>query len=177
MLRSIRAIPVLAAISLGLGFAQTPPAASEAQGGPAFIMVTGDVPKPLTLKAEDLAGMPREKASVPEQDGTQVEYEGVPLREVLKLAGLPLGKLRGKSLSTYILAKAHDGYQVVFTLGEIDAEFGNEQILVADKRDGKSLFGYQGPFRLTVPKDKAGARSVRMLETLQVVNAPLPPKP
>ena len=140
-------------------------------------MVTGDVPKPLTLKAEDLAAMPREKASVPEQDGTQVEYEGVPLREVLKLAGLPLGKLRGKSLSTYILAKAHDGYQVVFTLGEIDAEFGNEQILVADKRDGKSLFGYQGPFRLTVPKDKAGARSVRMLETLQVVNAPLPPKP
>jgi len=32
---------------------------------------------------------------------------------------------------------------VVFTLGEIDAQFGNEQIIVADKRDGKSLFGYQ----------------------------------
>ena len=177
MQRSIRALPLLAAISLGLAFAQTPPAANQAQSGPSFIVVTGDVPKTLTLKAEDLAAMPREKASVPEQDGTQVEYEGVSLREVLKLAGLPLGKLRGKSLSTYILAKAHDGYQVVFTLGEIDAEFGNEQILVADKRDGKALFGYQGPFRLTVPKDKAGARSVRMLETLQVVNAPLPPRP
>ena len=177
MQRSIRALPYLAAIFLGLAFAQTPPAANSAQGGPTFIMVTGDIPKPLTLKAEDLAAMPREKATVPEQDGTQVEYEGVPLREVLKLAGLPLGKLRGKSLSTYILAKAHDGYQVVFTLGEIDAEFGNEQILVADKRDGKALFGYQGPLRLTVPKDKAGARSVRMLETLQVVNVPLPPKP
>jgi len=123
----------------------------------------------LTLKAEDLAAMPREKASVPEQDGTQVEYEGVPLREVLKRAGLPLGKLRGKALTTYILAKAHDGYEVVFTLAEVDTEFANEQIIVADKRDGKPLFGYQGPFRLECAHDKAGARSVRMLETLEVV--------
>src|SRR5580698_8096016 len=169
MQRSLRALPFLAAISCGLAFAQTPAAAPAAQSGPAFITITGDVPKPLTLKAEELAAMPREKASVPEQDGTSVEYEGVPLRDVLKLAGLPIGKLRGKSLSIYVLAKAHDGYQVVFTLGEIDAEFGNEQILVADKRDGKPLFGYQGPFRLTVPKDKAGARSVRMLETLELV--------
>jgi hypothetical protein len=98
-----------------------------------------------------------------------VEYEGVPLRDVLKKAGLPLGKLRGKALTTYILAKAHDGYQVVFTLGEIDAELGNQQILVADKRDGKALFGYQGPFRLICPHDKAGARSVRMLESLEIV--------
>jgi hypothetical protein len=114
--------------------------------------------------------MPREKASVPEQDGTEVEYEGVSLREVLKRAGAPLGgQLRGKALASYVLAKAHDGYQVVFTLGEIDAQFGNEQIIVADKRDGKPLFGYQGPFRLVCPHDKAGARSVRMLETLEFV--------
>jgi len=85
-------------------------------------------------------------------------------------AGGPIGKqLRGKALASYILAKAHDGYEVVFAVGEIDAEFGNEQILVADKRDGKPLFGYQGPFRLVCPNDKAGARSVRMLETLEVV--------
>ena len=58
---------------------------------------------------------------------------------------------------------------MVFTLGELDAAFGNEQILVADKRDGKPLFGYQGPFRLVCPNDKAGARSVRMLETLEFV--------
>ena len=44
-----------------------------------------------------------------------------------------------------------------------------EKILVADKRDGKSLFGYQGPFRLVCPNDKAGARSVRMLQTLEFV--------
>jgi hypothetical protein len=152
------------AICLGLVYAQAPQ-----QSGPPAIAISGDGTRPLTLKAEDIASMPREKATVPEQDGTQVEYEGVPLRELLKKAGLPFGKLRGKALTTYILAKAHDGYQVVFTLGEIDAEFGNQQILVADKRDGKALFGYQGPFRLVCPHDKAGARSVRMLESLEIV--------
>lgn len=165
--RAFLRFSALATVSLGIALAQAPQAA---QSGPPILAVTGDVPRPLTLKAEDLATMPREKAMIPEQDGTEVEYEGVPLRDVLKLAGVPLGKdLRGKALASYVLAKAHDGYEVVFTLGEIDAQFGNTQILVADKRDGKSLFGYQGPFRLVCPKDKAGARSVRMLETLQFV--------
>jgi len=157
---------ILAAISLSLVFAQAP----QPQAGSSTLTVSGDIAAPLMLKAEDLAAMPREKVTIPDQDGTQVEYEGVPLREILKKAGAPLGnQLRGKALATYVLAKAHDGYQVVFTLGELDASFGNAKIIVADKRDGKPLFGYQGPFRLVCPDDKAGARSVRMLETLEIV--------
>jgi DMSO/TMAO reductase YedYZ molybdopterin-dependent catalytic subunit len=163
--------PILVAISLGLVIAPNAPAqAPAATPAPTTLAVTGDIAAPLTLTADDLMKMPRETASVTEQDGSKVEYEGVPLREILKKAGAPLGiQLRGKALASYILAKAHDGYQVVFAVGEIDAAFGNEQILVADKRDGKSLFGYQGPYRLVCPNDKAGARSVRMLETLEVV--------
>src|ERR1700728_3500991 len=146
---------ILAAIPVAIASAQAPQ--SKRKPGPATLTVTGDIPAPLTLKAEDLAAMPREKASVPDQDGTEIEYEGVPLREILKRAGAPLGgQLRGKALASYVLAKAHDGYQVVFTLGEIDAQFGNQQIIVADKRDGKSLFGYQGPYRLVCSHDKAG---------------------
>jgi DMSO/TMAO reductase YedYZ molybdopterin-dependent catalytic subunit len=160
-----RRILLAACLLAPLATAQT--AASDA---PAAIAIRGDIASPLTLKPEDLAAMPRETVSIPDQDGTNVNYEGVPLREILKRAGAPLGKdLRGKALTTYILAKAHDGYQVVFSIGEIDAAFGNEPILVADKRDGKPLFGYQGPFRLVCPHDKAGARSVRMLETIEVV--------
>jgi len=141
-----------------------------AQSASGTLAISGDIATPLTLKPDDLGKMPREKVSVTDQDGTKVEYEGVLLREILKRAGAPLGKeLRGKALASYVLAKAHDGYQVVFTLGELDAEFGNQPILVADKRDGKPLFGYQGPFRLVCPNDKAGARSVRMLETLEIV--------
>lgn len=144
--------------------------AAQAGSPPATLTISGDIPATVTLKLEDLAAMPRESASITEEDGAKVVYEGVPLREVLTRAGAPLGKqLRGKNLATYVLAKAHDGYQVVFALAELDPEFGNERILVVDKRDGQSLFGYQGPLRILCPNDKAGARSVRMLETLEVV--------
>src|SRR5580658_7176048 len=95
---SLLRFSILAALSLGLAFAQAPQ--PQAQSGPATLAVTGDVATPLTLKAEDLAAMPREKATIPDQDGTQIEYEGVPLREILKRAGAPLGKdLRGKALT------------------------------------------------------------------------------
>jgi DMSO/TMAO reductase YedYZ molybdopterin-dependent catalytic subunit len=144
-------------------WAQAPPAA-------AVLAVQGDIASPLSLAADDLAKMPRQTVSLPSPDGTKTVYEGVTLLEVLKKAGAPLGKqLRGKALTTYVLAKAHDGYQVVFTLGELDSELGNESILVADQRDGKPLPDKQGPFRLVCPNDHEGARSVRMLETLEVV--------
>jgi DMSO/TMAO reductase YedYZ molybdopterin-dependent catalytic subunit len=134
------------------------------------LAVQGDIPAPLSLTADDLAKMPRESVSVPAPDGTKIVYEGVTLLQVLQMAGAPLGKqLRGKALASYVLAKAQDGYQVVFTLGEVDPQFGAESILVADKRDGKPLPDKQGPFRLVCPNDHEGARSVRMLETLEIV--------
>jgi hypothetical protein len=67
------------------------------------------------------------------------------------------------------VASAHDGYQVVFGFGELDPDLGNAKILIVDKRDGKLLFGYQGPIRLVVAGDKKAARSVRMLEKIEVV--------
>lgn len=165
-IRSLLPIALLAGICPGPVCAQSPSQSPAA----AILTVTGDLPSPLKLNAEDLAKMPHETVSIPEQDGTKIDYEGVPLREILRQAGAPLGKeLRGKALTSYVLAKAHDGYEVIFTLAEVDPAFGNEPILVADKRDGKSLFEYQGPFRLVCGNDKAGARSVRMLEKLEVV--------
>ena len=143
---------------------------AQEQSAPAILSIGGDVPVPLQLKAEDLTKMPRQTAAVRQEDGSSIQYEGVALRELLARAGAPLGKdLRGKALATYVLAKARDGYQVLFSLGEIDSTFGDASILVADKSDGKALFGYQGPFRLVCPNDKAGARSVRMLESIEVV--------
>jgi DMSO/TMAO reductase YedYZ molybdopterin-dependent catalytic subunit len=58
---------------------------------------------------------------------------------------------------------------VVFTLAELDPQFANESVLIADKRDGKPLPERQGPLRLVCASDKEGARSVRMLETIEVV--------
>jgi DMSO/TMAO reductase YedYZ molybdopterin-dependent catalytic subunit len=134
------------------------------------ISVTGEVSTPLLLKAEDLARMPRQSASALDEDGTPVQYEGVLLRDILKRAGVAFGReVRGKARMRCVVAQARDGYQVVFTLAEVDPDFANETILVVDLRNGKPVFPYQGPFRILCPNDKAGARSVRMLETLQVV--------
>src|SRR5262245_6100374 len=140
-----------------------------AQEPAATVQVTGAVKQPLTLTADDLANMPR--ASVKTTgNGMQTTYEGVWLHEVLQRAGAPQGEtLRGKALAGYVLAEAQDGYQVVFSLGEVDPSFIDNEILLADTANGKPLFGAQGRVRLVVPKDKPGARSVRMLTRLEVV--------
>ena len=136
----------------------------------ATLAVTGDISSPLQLSLDDLAKMPRATATVHEMDGSSNRYEGVALRDVLARAGAPLGKaFRGKAVSTCVLAKARDGYEAVFALGEVEPDFGNEQIIVADKRNGAPLPANQGPFCIVCPNDKHGARSVRMLETLEVM--------
>ena len=133
------------------------------------IQVTGAVKQALTLSAEDLAKMPRASVRTANH-GMEAVYEGVWLHEVLKRAGVPQGsELRGKALAGYVMAEAQDGYQVVFSLGELDPAFIDNEILLADTANGKPLFGAQGRFRLVVPKDKPGARSVRMLTKLEVV--------
>lgn len=140
-----------------------------AQNEPAAIQVTGAVKQPLTLTADDLAKLPRASVRMM-NNGMETVYEGVWLHEALKKAGVPQGEaLRGKALAGYIIAEAQDGYQVVFSLGELDPGFADTEILLADTANGKPLFGGQGRFRLVIPKDKAGARSVRMLTKLEVV--------
>jgi DMSO/TMAO reductase YedYZ molybdopterin-dependent catalytic subunit len=144
-------------------------AAIYAQDPPPSVRITGAVKEPLTLTADDLAKMPRATVKTT-GNGMETVYEGVWLHEVLKKAGVPQGSaLRGKALAGYVLAEASDGYQVLFSLGELDPSFIDNEILLADTANGKPLFGAQGRFRLVVPKDKPGARSVRMLSKLDVV--------
>jgi DMSO/TMAO reductase YedYZ molybdopterin-dependent catalytic subunit len=140
-----------------------------AQDGPPSVQVTGTVKQPLSLTSDDLAKMPRATVRTT-NNGTETVYEGVWLHEVLKKTGVPQGsELRGKALSICVLAEAQDGYQVVFSLGELDPAFIDNEILLADTANGQPLFGAQGRFRLVVPKGKPGARSVRMLTKLEVV--------
>ena len=143
---------------------------ATAQTTPPTLKVTGDVRTPLTLSPDELKAMPRAKVEVKDEDGRLVSYEGVLVGEILKRAGAALGgELRGNAVATYVVASASDGYQVVFSLAELDPAFTGSQIIVADMIDGKPLFAYQGPLRIVAPNDTRPARSIRMLERLDVV--------
>jgi DMSO/TMAO reductase YedYZ molybdopterin-dependent catalytic subunit len=159
-------------MSKGLIFALCVLSASfclRAQTAEAKLNITGDVTAPQTLTAADLAAMPRETVELNEPSG-KVQYEGVALQEILKKAAIPPGpNMGGKNLAGYLLLSAHDGYQVVFSLGELDPDLGNVKALVADKSGGKPLAGNLGPLRLIVSTDKKASRSVRMLEKIEVV--------
>ena len=146
------------------------PAQLSAQAATATLKVTGDVRTPLSIAADDLKTMPRTQVQVKDQDGRTVTYEGVLVGELLKRAGATLGTdLRGSAVASYVIASASDGYQVVFSLAELDPAFTGSEIIVADTIDGKPLFAYQGPLRIVAPKDTREARSVRMLQQLEVV--------
>ncbi len=99
-----------------------------------------------------------------------VTAKGVLVGDVLTRAGAPLGReLGGQAIASYVLAVAKDGYEVVFSLPELDPAFTDNDIIIADTIDGKPLFDYQGPFRIVAPHDKRGARSIRMVQRLDLV--------
>jgi hypothetical protein len=102
-------------------------------------------------------------------------YEGVPLQELLRRAGVPQGdSLRGAAMATYVLAEAADGYRVVFPLAELDSDFVDAEVIVADTKDGAPPSPKQGPFKIVAPHEKRPARWVRMLKSITVVRAALP---
>ena len=134
------------------------------------LKIGGDVKTPLSLMPDELKSLPRTQVEVKDEDGRVVKYEGVLVAELLKRAGAPLGsEMRGNAMATYVTAVATDGYQVVFSLAELDPAMTSNQIIIADTVDGKPLFAYQGPLRIIAPKDSRSARSLRMLERIDVV--------
>jgi DMSO/TMAO reductase YedYZ molybdopterin-dependent catalytic subunit len=147
--------------------AQPPQAAVGPRTG--TLVIAGDVAKPATLTPADLKALPRKTVKL-EEDGRPVTYEGVLVGELLKRAGAASGNdLRGSAAAAYVVASANDGYQAVFSVAELDPAFTGSEIIVADTVDGKPLFDYQGPLRIVAPRDTRGARSVRMLEKIEVV--------
>lgn len=128
----------------------------------------GVMPGPLT--EADLARFPMTEmeASFMTSKGMETgRYKGVLLWTVLEDRGL--AKLAGdhhEDLQHTLLVTAADGYKIAFSIGEIAPDFGNRAILIATERDGKSL--QDEGFRLVVPSDSRGARSVRSVVSIEV---------
>lgn len=173
MIRYMRSALVASLMLMSLLFASCPDYLVSAQNAPAsaILKIGGNVSTPLELTAADLKNMPRKTLTVANPHEKKSEtYEGVLLQTLLAKAGAPQGHdMRGPAMATYVLAEASDGYRVVFSLAELDADFTDAQVLVADTLDGAPLGGNLGPLRLVVPQDKRPARWVRMLKSLTVV--------
>lgn len=140
----------------------------------AELRIGGDVATPLILSTEELKKMPRKTLKVvnPHEKKTEV-YEGVPLEELLRRAGVPQGSnMRGAAMASYVIAEASDGYRVVFSMAELDPDFLDSEAIVADTLDGAPLDAKQGPFKIVAPHEKRPARWVKMLKSITVVKVP-----
>jgi len=156
------------AILFVCAFSQTAIAQSTTPGPQ--LKIGGAVSTPITLTVADLKNMPRTTLHVTNPHENKSEtYEGVLLEELLHRAGVLQGEqLRGKKMTSYVIAEAEDGYKVVFALAELDSGITNSEVLVADTVDGAPIDPKRGPFRLVVPHDKRPARWVRMLKSITV---------
>ena len=157
-------------LPLSLVFGQAAP--SSVPVGEARLSINGEVERPLTLTPADLAKLPRHTALATDHDGVEATFEGTPLVEILRSAGVKLGEqLRGQEMTTYVLVKAADNYQVVFAVAELDPGFTDRVIFLAERRDGNPLSAKEGPLRIIVPGEKRHARWVRQVTTLTILHA------
>lgn len=139
---------------------------------PAAISVTLTDGRAVELSPAALLNLPKQSVSATSH-GKTARYDGYDLRAVLNAAGVaPVESLRGKQLRTYVIVTASDGYEVVFTLAELDRTLGNTLVLLSNLEDGRALADSDGPWRLVVPGDQRSARWVRQIVSIRVVIGP-----
>ncbi len=105
-------------------------------------------------------------------------YTGALLWDVLNSDGiLTNASIKNDILRYLVTVTGSDGYNVDFSLGEIDPAFGDEPILVAYSDTGGQLAGGSGFARIVVPGDIAGGRYVSNIASLTVFDGVAVPEP
>ncbi|HWA08739.1 MAG TPA: molybdopterin-dependent oxidoreductase [Opitutaceae bacterium] len=152
-------------------------AARAADGTPALLTISRAGLPALAYTAAEFAALPHvELTLVNPHDQKEHRYAGVNVRELLTRAGLPFGeKLRGPALQFGVVARAKDGYGVLFALAEFDEAFSSRTLLLADRIDGQPVPDSAAPLQLVVPGDKKAARWARMVASLEIISTATPP--
>lgn len=159
----------LAALTL-LGIAAA--AIAQTPSTSATLSVSGNVVEPLTLTADDLRRYPahavdyspRGTRSPAVPDESARHYTGCLLRDVLSAARPTEAKARDLRKS-YVVASASDGYEVVFSWGELFLSQG-DSVFVVYERDGAPLGDDEGKIALIAVGDRGSARHVKWLKAL-----------
>jgi len=122
-----------------------------------------------TLSLDDLLKQPSIEQQVQFQTSKGEEkgtYKGALLWPILEARGIKNGGHNAQLLHSFAV-EGRDGYRIVFSIGEIDPDFGNAPIAIAFERDGTAMVPGEG-FRLIVPGDKRGARYVKDIVKIEV---------
>ena len=144
--------------------------AAQAFAQSANLSIEGRVAHPGPLTLEQLKALPPVTVSITFQTDhgpTSGTWTGALLLDVVKVAS-PIDNAGGKSapLQHTILARGRDGYGVALAIGEIDPRFAGKQVIIAYQQGGKAMENQT--FRLVVPGDAHGGRSVNDLVSLTI---------
>ncbi len=119
--------------------------------------------------------LPRAEVKSMARDHTERTYSGVPLAEILKTIPVPEGKaLRGPELERVVVITAADGYKVSFSLAELDASFRKQNVIMADRVDGKPLSDFEGKRMLVCGDDLRHSRWIRQITGIVVTRPVMP---
>ena len=131
------------------------------------------VPLELSLNPAVLSTMERSSVEVQEKKDTGTRrYEGVAVWRLLDKAGVSSGKLKHKQIAKrYLVARGADGFEVVFSLAELDTAFSSKVVILADKMNGKDLPADRGPYQLIVQDDLRPTRNCYQIIKLVVYEA------
>lgn len=163
MLRCLAVISAIAVVvSAGVG--------GVARADPGAVMISGDVRAPTTFTVDALRAQPSrtEAVTFDTKSGPETHtYTGCSLEQVITAAD-PIVDADAKhpQLTIAILATGADGYAATLAWADVSPELAARPALVAYAEDGNAL---DQP-RLVVPADRSGARYVRDLTELRVVN-------
>lgn len=136
------------------------------------LTVSGNVSKRLVLDVAALRSRePSQILAVPQGDkeGNPASMvHGIRLRDLLEEARL-VTQDQHTLRKTIVVARAADGYKVVFSWSELFNSLSGDSVLVLFERDGNPLAKDEGPIALISAKDlRTGPRHVRWLKEVEV---------
>lgn len=140
------------------------------------LLVRNERGQTVTVKPEQFAALPQASVrdKLPHSDQEAV-YEGVLVSDLLRAAGVaftdpaaPDKKLPAGLRTASVLVEAADGYQVVFSVPELDPELGGRQVLLANRVNGQPLDAKLAPYQVIVPGSDLHARWIRQVTRIMV---------
>jgi DMSO/TMAO reductase YedYZ molybdopterin-dependent catalytic subunit len=129
--------------------------------------VTGEVQRKLSLTVEDLRALAKRRGQA-----AAGGYGGIRLTDLLEEADIKQDD-RHALRRSYVVAVASDGYQAVFSWGELFNTPIGRSVLVAFERDGVPLREGEGRIALiSLADERAGPRHVKWLTRIDVRRVP-----